>query len=421
MNKKIISYILLVFVALFGFNCKVDAAQELTCVYKGGWFGNSADAAMFTQDSDGKIILYKNTEEDDSDYDSINWVTMTGMTLYSDSSLFTRTNYTLSDNNAVFGGFSGCPGYSRKEGNNIYFYDDDNSKYWTWGANRELLYSYNELKIAASSTKIVDSEEYNIINSCDIEILKKSWLVGNDKILANNYTNSCLYYATDTVSFGSFVVDFSDFSAKCALIQLEFTLTDTRLSGVAILIDGTQRSLKQINSSFTSGISAYEISRSYSNGMCPVNLYVSPSGFYLTESGFLESRAKYSRIRALKEVDIGTLIDNKCDDEEYAVEHEEECKVTCEKLLSEEVVGYLNYAITAVKIAVPLILIALGVVDFAKGVFSSEEDMKKIQQKFIKRVILAVAFFLIPTVLGILLDIAGAAFGINTDFCGLTL
>lgn len=51
------------------------------------------------------------------------------------------------------------------------------------------------------------------------------------------------------------------------------------------------------------------------------------------------------------------------------------------------------------EIAVPIALIIFGTIDFAKAVIANkEDDMKKCQSIFIKRVIYAVAFFLVTTV-----------------------
>lgn len=74
------------------------------------------------------------------------------------------------------------------------------------------------------------------------------------------------------------------------------------------------------------------------------------------------------------------------------------------------------------RIAVPIIIIGFGVIDFSKGVFASdEEQMKKTQKKFMQRLLIGVAFFLVPAILGLLLKIANAIWSIGgegtvTDF-----
>ena len=70
---------------------------------------------------------------------------------------------------------------------------------------------------------------------------------------------------------------------------------------------------------------------------------------------------------------------------------------------------------------VPIILIVLGSLDFATAIFSSDENnMKKAQGKFIKRIIIAVCIFLIPVILHQLLLIAGRIWpSIDSSLCGI--
>ena len=81
----------------------------------------------------------------------------------------------------------------------------------------------------------------------------------------------------------------------------------------------------------------------------------------------------------------------------------------------------LHDAVNLVKILVPLILIALGIVDFAKAVFGSkEDDMKKSASRFIKRVIIAIVIFFIPSFLNVILTIAHSIWGnIDPSLCGI--
>ena len=81
----------------------------------------------------------------------------------------------------------------------------------------------------------------------------------------------------------------------------------------------------------------------------------------------------------------------------------------------------LKYLVILVRISIPLILIGLGILDFLKAIFSGNEDgMKKAQAKFIKRVIIGVCIFLIPSILELILTIANSIWGnISTDFCGI--
>ena len=68
----------------------------------------------------------------------------------------------------------------------------------------------------------------------------------------------------------------------------------------------------------------------------------------------------------------------------------------------------LNY----IKILGPMLVVILSSMDFAKAIIASDdENMKKAEKKLVVRLILAVALFLIPTLVSVLLNV----FGITTD------
>ena len=72
-----------------------------------------------------------------------------------------------------------------------------------------------------------------------------------------------------------------------------------------------------------------------------------------------------------------------------------------------------------IRIFVPILLIGLGVLDFAKATFAkSEDDMKKIREKFIKRIVAAVLVFLAPIFVNLLLELANSVWEwINPNTC----
>lgn len=93
---------------------------------------------------------------------------------------------------------------------------------------------------------------------------------------------------------------------------------------------------------------------------------------------------------------------------------------SCDQLISDDLRKILNKYFLAFRILVPLAVLALGIIDFAKAVFvSKEEDMKKNQSNFVKRLIVAVAIFLIPTFVNLLLDVANTVWGWNAGTCNI--
>ncbi len=68
----------------------------------------------------------------------------------------------------------------------------------------------------------------------------------------------------------------------------------------------------------------------------------------------------------------------------------------------------LNY----IKVLGPTIAVVLGSIDMVKAIITSDdENMKKAQSKFVKRLIAAAALFFVPTITSILLSI----FGLTTN------
>ena len=95
---------------------------------------------------------------------------------------------------------------------------------------------------------------------------------------------------------------------------------------------------------------------------------------------------------------------------------------SCEEILGEDLVKKIQEIVNIVRIMVPILLIVFGIMDFGKAIFVSDEnEMKKAQSKFIKRLIIAVAFFIIPSILQLLLNIASKVWDIqDPSFCGIT-
>ena len=98
----------------------------------------------------------------------------------------------------------------------------------------------------------------------------------------------------------------------------------------------------------------------------------------------------------------------------------------CDTLLSGDgesdgIIKILKIIVNIVKFIVPVILIVMGSLDFIQAIFAQDDGaMKKAQGKFIKRVIIAVIIFLIPSALKLILTIANSIWpAISSDFCGI--
>lgn len=100
---------------------------------------------------------------------------------------------------------------------------------------------------------------------------------------------------------------------------------------------------------------------------------------------------------------------------------EEDCQKKCEDILGEELVEKLQEIVNIIRIMVPILLIVFGTLDFGKAIFSGDEnEMKKAQSRFIKRLIIAIGFFIIPSILQLLLNIGAKVWNIeDPSFCGI--
>lgn len=91
-------------------------------------------------------------------------------------------------------------------------------------------------------------------------------------------------------------------------------------------------------------------------------------------------------------------LDNSNGDDNYGE------KIDCDSLrvFLDEMQKYFDI----LKVIVPILVVALSILDFSKVILNSDSDeMKKAQSKFVKRLILAVVFFLLPHLINFLLNL----------------
>lgn len=80
---------------------------------------------------------------------------------------------------------------------------------------------------------------------------------------------------------------------------------------------------------------------------------------------------------------------------------------TCDDLFGETLINKINSYLKIIKIVIPILLLAFGILDFFKATFASDEEaMTKAKKTFIKRLGIAVLIFLVPTFVDLLLKLA---------------
>lgn len=86
-----------------------------------------------------------------------------------------------------------------------------------------------------------------------------------------------------------------------------------------------------------------------------------------------------------------------------------------------EIMPYLELIFKWIRILVPIALICFGVIDFTVPILSGDKDaLNKATSKFIKRCIIAIIVFFVPTIVEILLNIYNESTGADASTCGLS-
>lgn len=74
------------------------------------------------------------------------------------------------------------------------------------------------------------------------------------------------------------------------------------------------------------------------------------------------------------------------------------------------VTNIISYIVTGIKIGVPVLLVVFGMIDLGKAVMQSkEDDIKKAQQTFLKRLLAAALVFFVITVVQFLVRVLDSA------------
>ncbi len=93
-------------------------------------------------------------------------------------------------------------------------------------------------------------------------------------------------------------------------------------------------------------------------------------------------------------------------------------------LISQDVYNMLQTALNIIKVAGPILAIALGMIDFAKVIVSGDADkeLKQAGQRFLKRIIAAAVLLLLPIILSFLMNIflkGETGYDSDNPFCNL--
>ena len=87
----------------------------------------------------------------------------------------------------------------------------------------------------------------------------------------------------------------------------------------------------------------------------------------------------------------------------------------CEDMFDGDLDKMLDNAYTVMRIAAVALTLILGMLDFAKAIWSNDQDgLKKAQQKFVKRLIAMVVIVILPFIIDPIIKLA-----LGSDTCGI--
>lgn len=409
-KKKILFIFIIMFVFMFIDIKGVRAISGLYCIYDDG--AVSAPYTMLVQDSSGGCSVYERnllgTTDDYISYDTFGWELKSNYCMNSgDEYYYIPSAVDMSSGSAKYIGFSKCPAYYNKLSTKQF--SDSKSDGLDYGliANGSFSGKSDGLQIALMG----DINSYKIDeNNYSFDNFKKQWVLNPE---SDGYTQSCLYSSGNSNdNFGTIQMD------------INFQNKKVRISGVSYV----QGSFSKLNSFHTNY--SFSTIEKYYNGTCPLELYATyeaahnnPTDYNMLFFSNINKPSSLNLLGASKNLLSYNLTNSspKVDFSKINIKKNTVTIENCNDIFGEELLKILHDAVNLVKILVPLILIALGIVDFAKAVFGSkEDDMKKSASRFIKRVIIAIVIFFIPSFLNVILTIAHSIWGnIDPSLCGI--
>ena len=414
MKRSNLLFIFVFIICMGSFNMDVNAAQELTCLYKKG----GSKKVMLIQNNKGKISIYKH--EKDASVDDNGWMASSAVPRWGEEKLDLKEWWSSDDEKIENGSLTECPKSKRTLNNgkgSIRFYKTKE------GGDGELVEHYNVVKLL----------EVNSYDSISKEDLKESNAVYGE----NDYVKSCgnigqLWFDNFAKSGNNTTtcVYANDLKNGCHIIRMDMS-KNKEISFSQI--DPLSEKLPQDRFTFRSdniGVNTNTISKIY-NGECPISIYVDriatgPGGSEqkIATTVYL-SKGASGRVEYPRKAQFGSNMNSGEDlsDGEVEINFEKVNILNCEDLFdnNDELLGLVKFFINLVKYLVPILLITFSIIDFAKAIFAgSEDNIKKAQSRFIKRIIISIVIFLVPGLLKLILGIANGIWGnIDSSLCGL--
>jgi len=426
--------LLIILLTVFSFNMEVDAAKELTCVASSQ---ETDSCLMLKQLSNGDFEMFSGNKKDSS-CNNIEWnnknISSINIRKMLEKNKKEKNFFNSTDN------LTKCPTKINSvmdNGSYNYYFKDSDDSYTAaeLDANREGLlmeYTVEQLKsidngsggqsnisINGNSSEMVSQKDKLYGKSCNEVSDSDKWLAE----LGKEYDGACLYQSNTNAGCMVVQLNYSSSGVKAFVYSPKYFSLE-HLSGVPDFND-VKSSYQPIISndmyaSFVSNVTKGECYGTIfaSGGVSHEDNSTSFSPYYINQDSgedlwLTDSKGKnFVTGEELKYKDFDDLT------------FEKNNLLDCDVLFgeeSEELKDFVKVLYNLVRILIPVIVIVFSSLDFAKVVLSgSEDDMKKVTQRFIKRLLIAVAIFLVPLVMKFILTIAYNIWGIlSPDFCGI--
>lgn len=367
-NKSIFFFVLII--SLFTFGDRVEAAKELTCICKDvAWYPTHY---MFVQNSNGEHFYYYNVSGK-ATIDDENWINPLEHNYQIAEGAFDTEKY----NDGVL---SSCPNYSQGM-TSVYRGKDNNGFLFNFSDEKH----YFEDDHACTQYDVLP--EFDVYSSFYSNKLNEY----NEIIENTEWSAQCTYYATDNskkhLYFNEERYLLINESERVYSSTAKFTLK--QLWDIANLVSGCPLRLYEKNAMPTVSLTEdFYMDYYLSNEI---------SGIEYTLTDCVGCENFKPKDTSVSDIEIDNCID----------------------LFGPDLVNKINDVMDIVKIVVPILLIALGIVDFTKTVFSaSVDDMSKCKKVFLKRIVAAVMVFLAPIFINLILTLANNVWeDISPDAC----
>lgn len=368
MKKKTLTLTIIFLISIFMFNSKVNAAKEMTCVYNGN---KNQDAVMFIQNKDGKQEFYCITDTKERSNATAN------STYWKDCTSGKKMDIEIVPKDTKF---DACPKGVTHSSKGRGLIDGGGT--------------YLEFTLC-------EDEDNWICNNTGLKLTSETYSV--TKPNTSNTTELEFYSYQDY----SETIKSTKWKAKCAYKNFDLYFNDETM-----LINSKEEGAMTYEVKFSRNELLKYIERN--KNKCPARLfYIKASNFqvYLTNEENGKSAGRHELVLIGDETKYYEGTTNN--------EPQKEKINSCKDLFSDTFRAKILQFLNIIKIAVPIMLIALGTVDFAKAVFSGNADeMKKSQKTFIKRLIASVLVFLVPVFVNLILTLANKVWSyISPEAC----